>query len=114
MAVARGGTGAVDANGTSAAKYYGDMAHDRNGLTAQFRSPVVAGGSASTLAASSVPWSVPAVIPKAMEVREPATALNSGAGAGRGSINVTLQETIGQNVSDRATAHIVTGGIGMA
>lgn len=112
MAVARGGTGAVDANGTSAGKYYGDMAYDRNGLTAQFRSPVVAGGGAA-LASSSVPSSVPAVIPKATEVREPPTALNSGAGAGRGSLNVSIPETIGQNVSDRGIAHVVSGGLGM-
>lgn len=112
MAVARGGTGAVDANGTSAKKYFNDMAGDTNGYTARFRSPVVAGSSAA-LPASSVPSSVPATIPKATEVREPATAFNNGAGAGRGSINVAIPETIGQNVSDRATAHIVTGGIGM-
>jgi hypothetical protein len=113
IAVARGRRGAVDANGTSASKYYRDMAYDTNGLTAQFRSPVVAGSSAA-LAVSSVPSAVPAVIPKATDVREPATPLNSGAGAGRGSIIVAIPEAIGQNVSDRGTAHIVTGGIGMA
>jgi hypothetical protein len=113
MAVARGGTGAVDANGTSASKYYKDMAYDPKGLTALFRSPVTAGSAASTLVSSSVPSSVPATIPKATDVREPATALNSGAGAGRGSINVSIPETIGQNVSDRGTAHVVSGGLGM-
>lgn len=112
MTVARGGTGAVDANGTSAGKYFNDVALDRNRFNAQFRSPVVAGGSASSLAASSVPSSVPVTIPKATEVREPATPLNSGAGAGRGSINVSIPDAIGQNVGDRGIAHIVSGGLG--
>lgn len=113
LAVARGGMGAIDANGTSASKYYRDMAYDPNGLTAQFRGPVVA-GTATSMVTSAMPSSVPAVIPKATEVREPPTALNGGGGAGRGSVNVSIPETIGQNVSDRGTAHVVSGGLGMS
>jgi hypothetical protein len=76
-----------------------------------YKAVIVAGPTLPSLPSSSVPSSVPATIPKAIEVRDPATALN-GAGAGRGSINVSIPDVIGQNVSDRATAHVVTGGLG--
>ncbi|MGJ7607135.1 hypothetical protein ACSFA7_22560 [Variovorax sp. LT1R20] len=111
MAVARGGTGAVDANGTSAKKYFNDVALDKNGFNASYRGVVSAGSTASMLASSSVPSSVPATIPKAAEVRDPAVPLN-GAGAGRGTINISTPEVIGQNVSDRGIAHIASGGLG--
>lgn len=114
LAVARGGTGAVDANGTSAKKYFNDVALDKSGFNASFKGGAVAAGGMPRLASSSVPSSVPATIPAAAEVRDPATALNGGAGAGRGKLNVSIPETVGQNVSDRGTAHVVTGGIGMA
>jgi hypothetical protein len=55
---------------------------------------------------------VPATLPAAAEVRDPASALNSGAGAGRGKLNVSIPETIGQNVGDRGIAHIASGGLG--
>lgn len=63
---------------------------------------------------ASVPASVPSKIPTMPDIAEPPRQINTpaGAGAGRGAVNVTMPEQIGQNVGDRATAHIVTGGMG--
>lgn len=41
------------------------------------------------------------------------TRLNTAAAGGRGTLNVTIPEQLGQNVADRAIAHNVTGGIGV-
>lgn len=112
MAVARGGTGAVDANGTSAKKYFNDVALDTNRFDASYRAGTISAGALPLMASSGVLSPVPPTIPKAAEVRDPVTPLNSGAGAGRGAVNVMLPETVGQNVSDRGTAHVVTGGFG--
>lgn len=63
---------------------------------------------------ASVPSAVPATIPRAPEVKDPAIPLNSlSGGAGRETVQVNIPETIGQNVSDRGIAHILTGGVGM-
>jgi len=63
---------------------------------------------------ANVPSAVPSAIPAAPDVAAIPAQLNSagGAGAGRGFVNVAAPEQIGQNVGDRATAHIVTGGMG--
>ncbi|MGJ7552640.1 hypothetical protein ACSFBI_01475 [Variovorax sp. RB3P1] len=113
LAVARGGTGASDANGTSARSYFNHVALDTNGFGAAYRGAAVASPGLPSAAPIAIPSSVPASIPAATNPDERMTQLNSGAGAGRGSINVTLPETIGQNVSDRGSAHVVSGGIGM-
>jgi hypothetical protein len=63
---------------------------------------------------TSIPSSVPTTIPKAPEIRDPAIPLNSGAGAGRGSLTVNNPDTVGQNVGDRGIAHVVSGGLGGA
>lgn len=113
MTVARGGTGGVDANGTSAAKYYGDMVNDRSGLGASFRAGMPVAVNIPAIPASNIPSAVPATIPPVPDVQLPATPLNSGAGAGRSPVIVNVPERIGQNISDRGAAHVVTGGLGM-
>lgn len=115
IAVSKGGTGASDANGTSAAKYYKDMAIDRNGYLAAYRggAGMPAAPNIPSLSAANVPSAVPATIPPMPDVQMPATPLNSGAGAGRSPVIVNVPERLGQNISDRGTAHVVTGGLGM-
>jgi hypothetical protein len=114
MAVARGGTGASDANGTSARKYFNDVALDKNGFNASYRSPNVATPTIQPVRFASVPSAVPVNIPRMPEVKDPSMPLNGlGSGANRETLQVSIPETIGQNVSDRGIAHILTGGIGM-
>lgn len=79
-----------------------------------YRSATVAMPNIPAAPSASVPASVPVNIPPAPDIKPPATPLNSGAGAGRGSINVTMPEKTGQNIGDRGLAHIVTGGMGGA
>jgi hypothetical protein len=81
--------------------------------SSQYAALGVASPSVPALAAPNVPSAVPASIPAATNPDDRMTQINSGAGAGRGTINVTVPEAIGQNVSDRGSAHVVTGGLGM-
>ena len=83
------------------------------------RAPPVAiynGSASATVSAGaarippvSIPSSVPERIAPAPEVSIP-TQLNTGKPA---PINVSVREPIGQDVSDRSIAHVVSGGLGM-
>jgi predicted chitinase len=76
----------------------------------------IAGVSSSSLpplTMANVPPSVPTNLPKPPEIQAPPTKLNSDTRAPQ-RIAVTLPETTGQNVGDRALAHIVSGSIGTA
>lgn len=73
--------------------------------------PPVNGPSVPTGVAANVPASVPANIPPVPNDSAP-TTMNSGAGAGRGTIGVTVKNDISQNVPDRGVAHVQTGGMG--
>ncbi|WP_198087004.1 hypothetical protein [Variovorax sp. E3] len=70
-------------------------AQDARVAAAGHRSVNVAMPNIPTLASSSVPSSVPVSMPKAAEVRDLAVPLN-GAGAGRGTINISTPEVVGQ------------------
>lgn len=113
IAVSKGGSGATDANGTSALKYYNDMALDRNGFQAAYR------GSANmpalpnipTPIAANVPSAVPATIPPPPEWAVPSPKLNTDWN-GPGRVQVTLPTHTTQSPTDRNIAHIVTGGLG--
>jgi hypothetical protein len=65
-----------------------------------------------SLAQASVPSSTPTTIPPLPDLPAPPTKLNSSANGGRGTMTITMPEQTGQNVGDRAIAHIVTGGMG--
>lgn len=110
IAVSKGGMGPSDANGTSARKYYEDLAKDTAGMTKVFSTgtnvPQVATGTMP-----SIP-SMPAapMIPDAPEIREPLSSGDTGRG-----ITVTMPpKDHGQDLSDRRLAHIVTGGYSSA
>ncbi|MEO6279181.1 hypothetical protein [Roseateles sp.] len=60
----------------------------------------------------SVPTLGIADLPKAPEIQTPATRLNSGHDDKPMSVSVRVQEKLGQDVPDRALAHICSGGIG--
>lgn len=116
MEVAKGRTGAVDANGTSARKYFDDVAGDRNGFLTAFRAGSVTPATPNlpSMPVISVPSAAPSKIPAPPELRDPPAPLNGGAGAGRGTTQINIPETTGQNVRNRALAHVVTGGLGAA
>jgi hypothetical protein len=113
IAVSKGGTGAADANGTSARKYFDDVAGDRNGFLKSFRVGEVAPAAPviPRPAQPSIPPSVPATIPPVPDVPAPPQKLNSDSGSGR-SVSVVIPKEIGQNIGDRSLAHIATGGLG--
>lgn len=109
LKVADGGTGAVDANGTSARKYYNDVAMDKDGFLATYtRMPTVNAGAAR-IPHVAIPSAVPERIQPAPEAAIP-TQLNSNKPV---PVNVSMRESIGQDVGDRGIAHVVSGGLGM-
>lgn len=71
----------------------------------------VSQNSIPPLPMANVPPSVPTNLPKPPEIQAMPTKLNSDPRAPQ-SVSVTLPETTGQNVGDRALAHVVSGGIG--
>lgn len=98
--------------GTARAQYQRLVATGMDSKAA-YQAAVVASPTIPSPVPANIPSAVPATIPKPTEVKDVATPLNS-AGAGRGSLSVSIPDTIGQNVSDRGTAHVVTGGLGGA
>lgn len=106
-AVAHGGTGAADANGTTAKKYFDDVASDRGGFLASYSGATVATGLAKP-AAISVPSPVPDKLPPAESVAMPQIPRDDR----ETTVRAVVREPIGQDVGDRSIAHIVSGGIG--
>lgn len=96
--IAAGGAVAINANGLSSAP---------RGSTVS-----VAAVNLPPVVAANVPPSTPDKIAAMPEMKEPPTQLNSGAGGGRGTVQVTMPREIGQNVGDRGIAHVVSGGLG--
>lgn len=64
--------------------------------------------------AAGVPLLNAADLPRPVEIKDMPTRLNSDRGQAGGKVTVKLPEGMGQDVSDRGLAHIVTGGIGGA
>ncbi|WP_051675691.1 hypothetical protein [Polaromonas glacialis] len=106
--VARGGTGAVDANGTSARKYYNDVAQDKDGFLAAYTGTGTVNASAARIPPVSIPSAVPERIAPAPDAAIPAQLNN----AKQAPVNVSMREPIGQDVGDRSIAHVVSGGLG--
>jgi hypothetical protein len=128
--VAKGGTGPTDANGTTARKYYADLASGNiytNTFTPNTQTiatptapaiPPMAAYAApatpSVVASSRMP-SVPAT-PRAPSISEapPMTVPLASNGSDR-PIQVSIPSPdVGQDVRDRSIAHIVTGGLAAA
>ncbi|MBA3593150.1 MAG: hypothetical protein H0W47_05050 [Polaromonas sp.] len=107
-AVAKGGTGPADANGTTPRKYYEDVAGDKNGFLSAYSGKTATAGGVMAVAPVSVPPSVPARLPASPEVTIPPP---SGSDKEK-SVTTASREPIGQNMADRQIAHIVSGGIG--
>lgn len=82
----------------------------RQAAAARNVTPVVTAGAMPRPQAANVPSPVPAQIPPAPEYKEPPHQLNSRAEPK--VIVVPVAAEPGQNVSDRALAHVVTGGLG--
>lgn len=124
-AVAAGGTGASDANGTSARKYYDDLAGSNARFAGMFDRPGAADFSAviaasNTVAAPTAPAPVavrgqapmPPPIPVAASIPDaPQVQVPLGSGGSQTPIAVRMQQPdVGQDVRDRGIAHIATGG----
>lgn len=107
-AVAAGGRGPADANGTTPRKYYEDVAGDKNGFLSAYSGKTATGGAAPAVVPASVPPSVPVRVPASPEVSIPPP---SGTDKGR-AVTPAAREPISQNMADRQIAHIVSGGIG--
>lgn len=111
QAVAAGGTGPADANGTTARKYFDDVAKDRGGFQAVFSSrSSTATAGVRPVTPVSVPVSVPAKLPEAPQV----SIDLPGKPEKSRPVTAVMREPIGQDVGDRNIAHIVTGGLGGA
>lgn len=107
-AVAAGGTGPADANGTTARKYFDDVAKDRGGYLAAFSGSATAAGALRSGGSVVVPSTVPDKLPAAEAVVTPPPA-----GPEKDKpVRAVMREPIGQDVGDRNIAHIVSGGIG--
>lgn len=105
--VAAGGTGPADANGTSARKYFEDIARDRGGFLSSYSGSAAAVG-AQRVPQVAMPSGAPDRIPDAPAVMAP-----SGGSADKDKpVRAVLREPVGQDVGDRKIAHIVSGGIG--
>jgi hypothetical protein len=107
LAVATGKTGPADANGTTAKKYYEDVAKDKNGFLGAFSTPVATVGLPKT-STPAMPASVPEKIAAAPEVNVPNVPRTDNQRPVPNSASVP----VGQNMSDRTIAHIATGGMG--
>jgi hypothetical protein len=97
--------GPSDVNGTSARKYYNDLANDKNGFFAAYQSAVT--NAPPALAKAAVPMSVPFQIPPTPEVNIPVPSQEK-----ERPISVSSNIPVGQNISDRTIAHAASGGIG--
>lgn len=106
-AVSKGLSGAADANGTTARKYFEDVSTDRHGFAAVYSGQTLTAG-VKPVAPVIVPSAAPERLPAAPEVSIP-TQLNSAKPV---PVIVASREPIGQDVGDRNIAHVVSGGLG--
>jgi hypothetical protein len=106
-AVAGGGTGPADANGTTARKYFEDVVKDRGGFMSAYSGGAPTAGVART-SAVSVPSGVPDKLPASVSVETPPSSSTDK----DKPVRAVMREPIGQDVGDRNIAHIVSGGIG--
>ena len=113
IAVSKGGSCAIDANGTSALKYFNDMAQGCNGFQAAYRggANMQALPSVPAPVAANVPSVVPTIIPPAPDLTVPSPKPNSD-WKGPGRVHVILPTNTSQSPTDKNIAHIVTGGMG--
>ena len=103
-AVAAGKEGPKDANGTSARKYYNDMALDKVGFVAAYSPPAM-----PTATASARMPSVPAS-PSMPSVADAPPVIDPLASTGGKAVTVTaVTPDVGQDLRDRRIAHVVTG-----
>jgi hypothetical protein len=87
---------------------------DAGGLQPTYRhgTTMAAVPNIPSLVQAGVPSAAPATIPPLPDLPAMPTRLNSVAGGRRDTMSITMREQTGQNVGDRAIAHIVTGGMG--
>jgi hypothetical protein len=131
LAVSKGGQGASDANGTSARKYFDDVAGDRHGFNRAFKSagqvpvnaaPPPAPGSPAvatvvTAGVRAIPQMPslaiePPKVPDFQPVTQSLANTMAGAKDQRPSVIVVGNKTpAGRDLSSRPLAHIVTGGL---
>ena len=109
LTVAKGGSGASDSNGTSARKYFDDVAKDKNGFLSAYTGGATVAAGYVRIPPVAIPSSVPERIQPAPDAAIPAQ-LNTTKPA---PVNVSMREPIGQDVGDRSIAHVVSGGLGM-
>lgn len=106
VAVANGGEGAKDANGTSARKYYNDVAHDSHGFINAFSSPAVPAAIVSAKSPSIPSTPTVPTVADAPPVIDPLASNN-----GRTQAPQQTSPDVSQDMKDRRIAHIVTGGL---
>lgn len=131
VAVSKGGQGASDANGTSARKYFDDVAKDRHGFNEAFKNagqapvtataPAIPAAPATTAVVTAGARAIPqmpslAVEPPKVPDFQPVTAGLSKTMLGgedkRPSVVVVGNKApVGRDLSNRPLAHIVTGGL---
>ena len=104
--VADGKEGPKDANGTTARKYFNDVALDKHGLTAAYLAPSMPTATASS-SAPSVPSS-----PSIPTIADAPPVVDPMASTGGKTVSVTAATPdVGQDLRERRFAHIVTGGM---
>jgi hypothetical protein len=133
VAVSKGGQGASDANGTSARKYFDDVAGDRHGFNQAFKNagqasvtatpqaPAISASPAITTVVTAGARAIPQMPalsvepPKVPDIQPVTQGLASTMGGGqeqRPSVIVVGNKTpVGRDLSNRPLAHIVTGGL---
>ena len=117
VAVSQGKTGASDANGTSARKYFEDVAGDRHGFAGAFRS---ATSVAVPVVVSAAPAITPPPSPQVPKVQDlPSVDTAAGSASRRDDdkkpqvVVVGSNAPVGRDLADRRIAHIVTGGLSL-
>jgi len=104
ITVSRGGTGASDANGTSARKYYNDLAQSGGRYVAAYN-------TAPKIATANVPPATPPTVPPTPADEVP-NRLNSW--GGNTPVQVSINDRTTQEVSNRRIAVLASGGISAA
>jgi hypothetical protein len=133
VAVSKGGQGASDANGTSARKYFDDVAGDRHGFNQAFKNagqapvtatpaaPAIPATPATTTVVTAGARAIPQMpsmsvelpkIPDMQPVTQGLARTLAGGQEQRPSVIVVGNKTpVGRDLSNRPLAHIVTGGL---
>lgn len=113
LAVARGGTGAADANGTTVRKYFDDVATDRHGFKSFYAGNAGLQVPVATNVGSTLRSYNPAPIPT-IQAPPPAQAPAIPIPTRQQKIVVEAgkpKSDVGQDVKDRRIAHVATGGM---